>query len=113
MPLGQGFSHSKAPVKTISDIQFGILSPEEIVRSPFLCSFFLAGEESGSYTLLPSSPFLACSRLSAGTMESRPPFVCSGCPWSLLLPPRLASLDPPPPPPPLVWQFSSLLIQHL
>ncbi|CED83721.1 beta and beta-prime subunits of dna dependent rna-polymerase [Phaffia rhodozyma] len=30
MPLGHGFSYSSAPVKTISEIQFGILSPEEI-----------------------------------------------------------------------------------
>jgi hypothetical protein len=42
MSGGYGFSHSSAPVKTVKEIQFGILSPEEIVRpaSPSLAFLF-------------------------------------------------------------------------
>jgi DNA-directed RNA polymerase II subunit RPB1 len=60
MPLGIGFSHSKAPVKTISDIQFGILSPEEIVRP---ASSLAQQAKSRAYHRLPSPPSHLFSRL--------------------------------------------------
>jgi hypothetical protein len=33
--LGHGFAHSNAPVRRVKEVQFGILSPEEIVSSFF------------------------------------------------------------------------------
>lgn len=32
--LGHQFAYSAAPVRKVREVQFGILSPEEIVRNP-------------------------------------------------------------------------------
>jgi hypothetical protein len=58
MSAGYGFSHSSAPVKTVKEIQFGILSPEEIVR-PFY--------------LFPLSPFPLALALARDVCSSRIP----------------------------------------
>lgn len=35
------FAFSAAPIRKIKEVQFGILSPEEIVRRPFVPGFYL------------------------------------------------------------------------
>jgi hypothetical protein len=35
------FAFSAAPIRKIKEVQFGILSPEEIVRRPFVPEFYL------------------------------------------------------------------------
>lgn len=37
--LGHQFAYSAAPIRKVKEVQFGILSPEEIVR--FFCGFFV------------------------------------------------------------------------
>lgn len=41
--LGHQFAYSAAPIRKVREVQFGILSPEEIVRfSVLFCFFFHA-----------------------------------------------------------------------
>lgn len=40
--LGHQFAYSAAPIRKVKEVQFGILSPEEIVRA-FLHPFFNLG----------------------------------------------------------------------
>ena len=40
--LGHPFAYSAAPVRKVKEVQFGILSPEEIVRGIASCAAFFA-----------------------------------------------------------------------
>jgi len=44
------FAFSAAPIRKIKEVQFGILSPEEIVRPPFVPEFYLVANRSCALT---------------------------------------------------------------
>ncbi len=49
--LGHQFAYSAAPVRKVKEVQFGILSPEEIVRRFSASIFFLRVRSAAGLTM--------------------------------------------------------------